>query len=294
MIPAWVIEMTTPKKYLLNGLWFGPQKPRTAIIWIHGLSSSAFSKLSIVEKLVDPQTAVVTFNNRGSSTATRIRKINRRKPDGIEYVRAGGAHEKFEECVDDIEGALRYAKRQGARDIYLVGHSTGAQKSVYYATRKGNARKVNGIILLAPLSDYGEAVRAEPHVLEKRVRAARALVKKRKPHAFVPGSWPDAARFLSLYTPDSGEEIFTYAQPNNIPRTYRSLTTPLLVFFAGNDEYSGYRVQTLVEWFEKNARSNIKTIVIPRVAHSFKGAERTLVRHIRQWINGLAVLYPVR
>lgn len=258
-------------------------------MWIHGLSSSAFSKLGIVQKLVDSKTAVITFNNRGSSTATRVRKINPRKPDGIEYVLAGGAHEKFEECVDDIEGAVRFAKRQGAREIYLVGHSTGAQKSVYYATRKGNAKKIQGIVLLAPLSDYGEALHFDKKfkVLKKGTRDALSLVKKGKSHAIVPGWWQDAGRFLSLYTPDSAEEIFTYAQPKKVPRTYRSLRVPTLAFFAGNDEYSGYPVEALVEWFETNARTAFKAIIVPGVPHGFTRAESRIVRDILQWIKAL-------
>ena len=48
-----VVEIVTPKKVLLNGLWFGVKKPRQAIIWVHGLGSSVFSKLDIVQKLVD-------------------------------------------------------------------------------------------------------------------------------------------------------------------------------------------------------------------------------------------------
>jgi len=50
------IEIVTPKKVLLNGLWFGVRKPKSVIIWVHGLGSSAFSKLDIVRKLVDKNT----------------------------------------------------------------------------------------------------------------------------------------------------------------------------------------------------------------------------------------------
>ncbi len=37
-----VVEIYTPNKYQLNGLWFGPMIAKTGYIFIHGLSSSAF------------------------------------------------------------------------------------------------------------------------------------------------------------------------------------------------------------------------------------------------------------
>src|SRR5262245_33388648 len=126
-------EIVTPKKVLLNGLWFGrcsaeatqdkPTKPKRTIIWIHGLGSSAFSKLGIVEKLVDEDTSVLTFNNRGHDAVTRIGTTTGKKKT------AGAAFEKFEECADDIQGAINFAKKAGAKQIYLAGHSTGCQKS---------------------------------------------------------------------------------------------------------------------------------------------------------------------
>ncbi len=126
MRPCHVVEIVTPKRYLLNGLWFGPKKPKRVIIWIHGLGSSAFTKLYIVDKLVDKNTVVITFNNRGHDKVSSTSSSGRGK-----HLRGGAAHEVFTDCVDDIEGAIRFAKRAGARSIVLAGHSTGGQKSAY-------------------------------------------------------------------------------------------------------------------------------------------------------------------
>ena len=43
MIPAYVVQITTPKNYILNGLWFGPKRPEKVVIFMHGLTGSAFS-----------------------------------------------------------------------------------------------------------------------------------------------------------------------------------------------------------------------------------------------------------
>jgi len=289
MRPAHIIEIQTPRKFLLNGLWFGPKKPKQAIIWMHGLSSSAFSKLSIVEKLVDKDTAVMTFNNRGATTMTRMRKINKKKKSGIEYVLAGGAHEVFTDCVDDIEGATDFAKKQGAKQIFLAGHSTGSQKSVYYASRKGNEKKVAGIILLAPMSDYaGAKHKDEKGRLTKLTKAAQALVKKGKKSEIVLGTWEDAQRFLSLYTPESAEEIFSYIDPEKKPKTYESLKVPTLVLLAQDDEYADRTAERIEAWFAKHARMpRFGSAIIAKTDHSFTGAETLVSKAIREWISAL-------
>src|SRR3989344_888590 len=148
-----LVEIVTPKKVVLNGLWFGPTKPRRVIVWVHGLGSSMFSKLEIVDELVDKKTAVLMFNNRGHDKVASVRKTN-----GA-YVKAGAVHEVFTDCVDDIQGAIHFAKRRGAKNVWLAGHSTGCQKAVYWASKKG--RGVRGVIILGPMSDYSAELMAQ-------------------------------------------------------------------------------------------------------------------------------------
>src|SRR5258708_1138155 len=124
-----VIEIVTPKKVHLNGLWFGPKRPKRAVLWVHGLGSSTFSKLSIFDNLIDKSTAVLPFNNRGHD------KVSSTSTGRSKRIRGGAAHEVFTECVDDIEGAINFAKKNGVKEIYLAGHSTGCQKSAYWAVK---------------------------------------------------------------------------------------------------------------------------------------------------------------
>ena len=59
-----VVEIVTPKRYLLNGLWFGSEKPERVFIFVHGLTATAFSNHKLVVPLADKNTAVITFSNR--------------------------------------------------------------------------------------------------------------------------------------------------------------------------------------------------------------------------------------
>lgn len=288
MRPAHVIEIVTPKKYLLNGLWFGPVKSKRAVICVHGLTSSAFGMSAIVRALTsDPKLAVITFNNRGFES---VADIKQKKGSVTKWKRAGSAHEVFTESLDDLQGAINFARRQGVKDIYIAGHSTGCQKSIYWAS-KTKGKGVKGIMLFAPISDWASNAHFDKkNTIAKALKLARNFVKAGKPHEILPG-WTspmlyDAQRYISLHTPESIEEIFTYAQPQRKPRVYNSVRTPLLVFFAGGDEYGDRPAKDILKWFERHTDSKRFTgIVVPAVNHGFKGAERDIARNIKHWIS---------
>lgn len=280
-----LLQFVTPNSYLVRGIWNGPRRPKRAIVWVHGLGSSAFSMLHVVEKLVDKNTAVLTFNNRGSGAVNRMSRKTKKKGK-VEY--GGAAHEVFTDCVDDISGAIRFVRKQGAKEIYLAGHSTGCQKSIYWAAKGG--RGVKGIILLAPVSDYAAGLkRYGKKKVARATKYARALVARGKKHELLPlAVWPellDAQRFLSLYTPDSVEEIFPYAQKGKIATLLQKIKVPILTLWAGIDEYSDRSAREVASWFGQNVSSKRSEVhVIPRTNHGFKGGEVVVARAIKKWI----------
>jgi alpha-beta hydrolase superfamily lysophospholipase len=288
MRPAHIVEIVTPKKFRLNGLWFGPRRPRQAIIWIHGLSSSAFSKLDIVANLADTHTAVLTFNNRGHSNVVRIGHLSGKSIIG------GAAFERFEDCVDDIDGAIQFAKKAGAKRIFLAGHSTGCQKAIYWAHKKVKDRNVKGIILLAPMSDYAGMVKKYSLPKMRYMQSiAKAMLKSGKTGEFVRSNfWQDepntARRFLSLYTPDSTEQsIFSYFDPSRRARILSTAKLPLLNILAEKDEYADRPVHEIARWFEQRGPARLTSVVVKGANHSFKTKEREVVRIIRYWIRKL-------
>ncbi len=284
MRPCHHIEITTPKKFVLNGLWWGPKKPKRVVVWVHGLGSNMFSKLGIIEHLANKETAVMTFNNRGHDKVASVRRMNG------EYVKAGAAHEVFTDCVDDIQGAINFAKKQGVKDVYLVGHSTGCQKTVYWASKKG--RGVRGLVILAPMSDYAAELAAQgKRALQKAAVQARAYIQKGKKSVMLPEDiwrWPwiaDAQRFLSLYSGNSVEEIFTYWDASKNPRTLKSVRTPILVMLAQKEEFSDIPAQDIASWFEEYLYTG-EVVIVPKVGHSFKGAEKQVAARIHSFIRG--------
>jgi len=283
MRPCFAIEITTPKKFVLNGLWFGPKKPKRIIVWVHGLGGSLFSNASIVERLVDHDTAVVTFNNRGHDKIASVPRA-----DGTR-IKGGAAHEIFTDCVDDVQGAINFIRRQGIKSIYLAGQSTGCQKSIYWASQKG--RGVKGIILFAPISDYSAfRVEYETKKISRAVAHARRLIREGKRDELLPShvwGWPwiaDAQRIISLCAGTGPEEIFTYWDEGQIPTTLRKIRIPILVLLAQKDEFADRSAKNIVAWFERNIKSKHRVVIVPNVGHGFKGGEKTAASAVREFM----------
>ena len=283
-----IVDFITPDQLQLRGLWAGVPDATTVYIFVHGLSSDVFAG-RMIHQLVSNSVAVLSFSNRRSGVISRLKKLNPNIPKGYESITGGMAHEVFTDCIDDIEGAVRFANDRGALQIYLVGHSTGCQKSVYYLAKTKNRQSITGVILLAPLSDYATtALLEDKKQYETALAYALKEVREGRMNRLIPEElWPSelisAQRFISLYTPESEEEIFTYSS-NKSPDIYQSVSIPVLAVFAGADEYSDRPASELVSWFDEHSGSTkFNSEVIDSSPHNFKGFENEICSTIASW-----------
>lgn len=288
MLNSQIIKIETPKKFLLNGLLLGPKKAKTFYIFIHGLGGSLFSQLELAQKLVNKDTAVISFNNRGFGTINRVARLDKRRLKGYINLNMGMAHEVFGDCLDDIDGAVNYASKLGAKRIILLGHSTGCQKSVYYLSKKKKS-KVSAAILLAPLSDLADMRRIlGEKEYKKLISLAKKMFKAGRSSELMPfDKWPipmDAQRFLSLYSPGSEEDIFSYFTKKD-PKALKKLSTPLLIVLAGADEYADRGAKEIATWFNDVIKAKKQQVVkiIPGASHNFFQQRQALSTIIKKW-----------
>lgn len=285
-----IIKFETPRKYQLNGLWFGGDNPTKAIVFIHGLTSNAFSNHKLTAPLSDKSTAVIYFSNRGSGKINKFKKTDKRKRKGYTSSYFGEAKELFTDCVDDIQGIVNYLNKKGVNNIFLVGHSTGCQKSIYYLSQRGKQKQISGVVLLCPVSDYSAmTLFITKEKLKKIVETAEKMVKKGEGDKLLPYNvWPQyhsAQRFLSLYTSEGEEEIFTYASDKE-PKTLMKNKIPTLVIYAEKDEYHDRPTNEIAEWFKNNSKTTDLTIhTIKKAPHNFKNYEHKVVNTISKWLN---------
>jgi len=283
-----VIKIKTPKKYLLDALYFGPLKADRLFIFVHGLGSNLFSKIDLFESLVDKKTAVLAFNNRGYGAINRVSREDKRTTKGYINHTIGFSHETFSDCVDDLEGAVNFALKTKAKSIFLIGHSTGCQKTVYYLAKRQKS-PAQGAILLAPMSDYASMFfNTKGTLYKKLITIASKMVLTKKGKELMPSHlWPapvDAQRFLSLYDPSSEEEIFSYASSKK-PIILQKVKKPLLVILAGEEEFKDRPILKIAAWFKSTINSNKSEVkIIPGASHGFNGFNKDIKKLINNWL----------
>jgi alpha-beta hydrolase superfamily lysophospholipase len=274
-------RLRTRDDVYLDGVFAEPRRrSEIALVWVHGLGSVFSSGQPLIRELSVRLTRAgvgyFKFNTRGHDVvAGRGRTL------------AGAAFERFRDCVLDLRAVIAFARGRGYRRIVLAGHSTGANKVLYYAAKTAD-RRVTGLILLGPISDIaGEAKRIGRRELGRRVaRASRLAARDRR--ALVPSAWGfwSARRYLSLYRPGEAEDVFPYDRPGARWTALRAIRAPLAVMVGGRDEFLDRSPEALVEAFAAQAEraESFTGRIIPGALHGFQGREAAVARAVVDWI----------
>lgn len=280
-VPVSLVRLRTRDGVWLDGVVTEPKRrSRSALVLVHGLGSvfSAAPTLTreLSTRLNAAGIAYFKFNTRGHGVVARGgRRL------------AGAAYERFVDCVEDIRTVLAFVRQRGHRRIVLAGHSTGANKVLYYASRARD-RRVSGIVLLGAVSDVAaEARRLGQRELRRRVAAAERIAR-RDPLGLVPRAWGywSARRYISLYRPGEVEDVFPYYRPGARWTALRAVRLPIAVVIGRRDEFLDRPAGELIAAFRQNAtRARAFTgAVISGARHGFQRRERELADMIVRWI----------
>ncbi len=257
----------------LDGIYReGKGKKSTALIWIHGLGSYFYSGQTRTKEIASACTQAgigyFNFNTRGNNVVSRSSK---------KYL--GAAFERFEDCIWDIKTIIKFAKTRGYKKFILAGHSTGANKAVYYLHKTQDA-SVEKVILLGPISDISaQTLQLGNKRLAKSITAARKILKK-DPQALMPREFGfySAKRYLSLFEAGHAEDTFPYRHPTAQWRAVSSIRQPLAVIIGSKDKHLDRRATDLIEIFRQKASSarSFSGVIIKSGNHGFFNREKEL------------------
>ncbi|MET9960857.1 alpha/beta fold hydrolase [Streptomyces sp. NPDC006326] len=203
--------------------WFVPAARDTWVITVHGLGTTREHPMTVMPFLHRHRLPVLDLAYRGDLGAPA-------PPDGLGHL---GASE-----WRDLDAAIRYALRYGARRVVLHGWSTGAAMALHAAERSALADRICGLVLDSPVLDWHTTLRA--------LAAAR-----RTPAALLPFTVRAAEGRAGLRADRTG--------PGADPRALR---VPVLVFHGPDD--------TLAPWEPSRrlaaARPDLVTLKTVRAA----------------------------
>ncbi|GAA2898822.1 MULTISPECIES: alpha/beta hydrolase family protein [Streptomyces] len=182
--------------------WFVPGARDTWVIAVHGLGTTRELAMNVMEFLHRNRFPVLALAYRGDLGAPR-------RPDGLNHL--------GETEWRDLDAALRYAVRHGARQVVLHGWSTGATMALRAAAHSGLRDRVSGLVLDSPVLSWQTTLRA--------LAAAR-----RTPGVLLPLAVRAAQGRTGLY--DDGAAG---------PSPFDGLRIPALVFHGPGDTVAPWR-----------------------------------------------------
>ena len=280
-----VIQFLTKDGIKLKGILFsGAKRPRTCIIYVHGMSGSALSSIPLAfSSRLGRDFAIFSFNNRGYGLVSGFSKYT----DGRRTsVRIGTNLEKFEDCIHDIKGAIDILAKLGYGNFVLCGHSTGCQKAAYYQYKMRD-RRIRAIVLIAPCDDYNLNVQRLGKNLDFVMKACMTMIRSHQEDDIAPDQSGYSAQRLDSVIDLSRVEarLFDYDGPL---KEFATLTTPMLAIFGKKEENTIKPVGECLDILAKKTSSKrFGKLLIPDAMHSFEGKEEELVRKVENWIRRL-------
>lgn len=257
---------------------------KKVVIYEHGMHSNFFSAplaMEIAQTLCSTNYDLFTTNNRGMGLITRFNK-------GKEKIKIGTALEKFEECIFDIDGAIKTMQHMGYKDIILLGQSTGCQKITYYQSVKKN-KKVKGLILLSPTDDYNFRIAELGEKFKSAVLLAKKMIARGEGGKIMP-NWASRyspKRFLSYAEAKNVEaDLFNYSGKM---KHFSSIKIPILAIFGSNEEHIGNKTpaQMLKILKEKTNSTLLVTEEIKGDNHEFEFHPKKVTKAILGFLSKL-------
>src|SRR3989344_4152862 len=227
-------------------------KGTAGIIYLHGMTGNFYWRdfiSTLSDVVAKNKIMLLTFGNRGAGV---ISKFYTPKSKSKIF---GTNLEKFEDCIKDIDAAISFLGKYGCKKIFLVGHSTGCQKSAYYMA-KTNDNRVAGIVLLAPADDYGLYKKKFGNKMKKLLQVSRKMISEGKGNELMPKYSEEipysAQRLNSVVDLKRAEaRVFNYETALEFVKKIRA---PMLAVFGTKEEHAVIAPRKMLDMIKAAAK----------------------------------------
>lgn len=293
-------------KVKLPYLLFQPDPPTKKVaIWLHGMGSSIFYSPTWINAVGQALTkrgiAFFAFNNRGAYDAKRLRLDDEFSSEDDGRFQGGTHYEVIADCVKDIDGAVACVRQAGFSELYLAGHSTGANKICVYDHRT-RSNPFSKYVLAGPGDDVGLWF-AELGAKQfwKALNYAAKAVSEEDPQRIMPkytGMHPFSVQSAwDILNPDGDYNTFPFYEASterigekSLFAEYRGIAIPTLVIIGAQDEFmttAGSAAKALDILMSETSNQMLKVndfMLVDNADHSFYNQETVFANKVAEWL----------
>lgn len=258
-----------------------------AVVCVHGTGSNFYSSTlfdALGARFLDLGIAVLRVNTRGHDG------VSTAQTDAGGF-RAGAAFEIVDECRHDLTAWIEWLVARGLPRVGLVGHSSGALKSIYLAAEQPHAALVRLIAISPPRLSHGHFL-ASPRRDEflRDLRQAEAAVAGERPDALLDVQFPlpyliSARGYLDKYGP---------AERYNLVRLLPRVAVATLLTFGGLEVRANIAFQGLPDEIERLPAGPAprRVNLVAEADHFYSGARAELGSQIARWLRKAGEVPP--
>jgi hypothetical protein len=255
------------------------------IVHIHGSCGNFYENpfLQFMAKIyIENGINFLSVNNRGHDCIAEAYRHG-------QLVYIGGANEILDECVYDLEGAIKFAEQLGSR-VIIQGHSYGCLKVLTYLANTGTPVD---FILLSPADTYQlQTNYIYPETVEAQVQRLRVDYAERMNQLVASsefGEFGVRQGGVQYYIPITARSLISLMSNPLLgllrykaPLDY-SLNSKAFVYFGGADALWTEDRKTVEVFFQQRVR-DLYFYYCEGGDHHFRGFEELVVSEIAKWV----------
>ena len=261
---------------------FESKEKNVCVICVHGMCGTIIDNYFATvwgKYLSSNNIGFIYEHNRGHSIENDIVM-----KDGS-FKRCGCMYEIFEDCIYDIDLAIKTAKEKGYKRIILLGHSYGCNKVIYYYYKKHP--DILGIILASAPDMIGS------HILEQSdyndlLNEAKNNIDNGEPtkllHKMIEDyMYMSSQTYYNWFNKESNLNNLPVINNDNHWNQFESIDVPVFTF-SGSSEEEYYLKLDLLRDKAINC-NNFEYKIVDNTGHTYKNKEKEISNLIINWIN---------
>lgn len=277
-----IIEVKTKSENTLFGCLYGEKYKDTCVIITNGTCGNIFENkfLQVVgEELEKNKISFIYAHNSGAfhriDTPTRSGKP------------IGNTYDLFDNCLEDLQSFVDFAKDYGYKHIILGGHSYGANKVVYYLSQN-QKEKIDKYILISP-TDTDRLKDHEQLSADKLMPIAMKFKKENKldevmPEMFDNYNYYTARAFLDFIKNKHAKNLPVYSK-NGDWKQLKSMRQTALFVMGEKDGFAFGDTIKHLETIKENTKTKKSIVkVIENCGHTFRNKEKELAKVILDFV----------